>query len=155
SDMAAPDHPTAPRRRAAPVRLLLALAVWLAPAGLYAQDIHYTNRPDIRIPFERNTSGRIREVQLFVATDGGRDWRNVSSANPSDGYFPLYRAPADGTYLFAVRTVDVQGRPYPETLDQLQPQQRVVVDQKPPEVRLRQINDSRPGVVTVEWDIHD
>lgn len=153
--MAAPDNPTAPRRLAAPARLLLALAVWLAPAASPAQDVHYTNRPEIRIPFERNTSGRIREVQLFISTDGGRDWRNVSSANPAEGYFPLYRAPADGTYLFAVRTLDVQGRTYPETLSDLQVQQRVVVDQKPPEVRLRQIADSRPGVVTVEWEVRD
>jgi hypothetical protein len=158
--MAAPDIACAPRRLAALARLLLAAAL-LAPAAARAQgapETRYTRLPEIRIPFARETGGRIRVVQLFVARDRGRDWQHVLNANPADGYFPPYVAPDDGTYLFAVRAIDLQGQYLPPLLEQLTPQLRIILDRKPPVISLKQVPDRRPeypNVVTVEWDVRD
>jgi hypothetical protein len=109
----------------------------------------------MRIPFARDATNRLKQVQLYVSTDQGRDWRLVQTAPPDAGFFPPYAAAADGTYWFAVRALDQQDRPNPATLAQLTPQLKIVLDRKPPSVGLRQITDARPHIVTVEWDVRD
>src|SRR5439155_25144902 len=88
--------------------LTLAFALLLAaPAAAQVPDaqVYYTRQPEVRVPFGRDVSGRLRQVQLYVSTDQGRDWRLAESAPPDAGSFPPYAAPNDGTYWFAVRAV--------------------------------------------------
>jgi hypothetical protein len=162
--MAALDNPTAPRRLAA-LGLLLAAGALLAPAGRAQApggETYYVRQPEIAVPFYPDKSGRLRQVQLFVSTDQGRDWQFALNANPADGRFPPYVAPADGVYWFAVRVIDQQGRYIPELLEQLTLQKdlrKVVVDRKPPVVSLRQVPERHPQYpadgITVEWDVRD
>jgi len=65
------------------------------------------------------------EVQLFVSTDRGVQWRFYTRVPPSQRYF-MFRAPTDGEYWFAVRTVDRFGRTLPEKITA--PGLRVLVD---------------------------
>jgi hypothetical protein len=115
---------------------------------------YYTRQADIRIPFTRDP-GQVKQVQLCVSTDQGRDWQPVLTSTPDARSFPPYLFPADGTYWFASRMIDFSDRPYPRTLGELAPQLKVVVDRKPPVVTLRQIADSRAGIVSVAWDVAD
>lgn len=137
----------------------LAAVLVLGPAVLRAQpadaQLYYTRQPEMRIPFARDTTNRLKQVQLYLSTDQGRDWRLVQTAPPDAGFFPPYAAPADGTYWFAVRALDFQDRANPPSLAQLTPQLKIVLDHTPPSLSLRQITDPRPNIVTVEWDVRD
>lgn len=136
--------------------LLIALAV---AAPLHAQapgrDISYTRQNRIRVPFTPSTSGRLKRVILYVSTDSGRDWQQSWDAAPTDGFFREYIAPGDGTYWFAVQSIDNFDARNPPSIAQLVPEVKVVVDTKPPLVTLRQGNDPRQGFVTIEWDVRD
>src|SRR5205823_2677206 len=109
----------------------------------------------IRVPFIPNTSGRLKRVMLYVSTDSGREWQPCSEAAPTDRYFRDYNAPGDGTYWFAVRSVDTFDQYNPPSLAQLTPEVKVVVDTRPPVISLQQVSDSRRGYVSVEWDVRD
>jgi hypothetical protein len=134
--------------------VLFLTASGLAPAQT-TPEVYYTRQPEIRIPFRRDAGNQFKQVQLCVSTDQGRDWQPVLTATPDVRSFQPYLFPADGTYWFATRMIDFQDRPYPKTLGELTPQLKVILDRKPPVVSLRQITDSRPGIVSVEWDVRD
>jgi hypothetical protein len=136
----------------------IAVALYLAcPAAAQSTDaqLYYTRQPEMRIPFQRDAVNRLKQVQLYVSTDQGRNWQLVQTAPPDAGFFPPYTAANDGTYWFAVRALDFQDRPSPANLGQLSPQLKIVLDRKPPSVSLRQITDGRPNIVTIEWDVRD
>jgi hypothetical protein len=109
-----------------------------------------------RIPFQTSQPNdrRLREVQLFVSTDRGSTWRLGATAAPEQGYFQQYTAPQDGLYLFAVRTIDLQGRAYPPTDAELRAGLKVLVDTVPPTVLLEAL-PLREGSVGVKWDVRD
>lgn len=70
------------------------------------------------IPFRVDQTNPARqpvEVQLFVSTDRGKQWRLCGKAAPSQQQF-VFHAPADGEYWFAVRTIDRNGKFRPETI---------------------------------------
>jgi hypothetical protein len=141
-------------------RALLAIGVLCAvaqPPTALAQNLQpqFTRQNVIRIPYTPNTSGRLKRVMLYVSTDGGREWQPCSEGAPTDRVFRDYNAPGDGTYLFAVRSVDTFDVYNPPSLSQLTPEVKVVVDTRPPVVSLKQIDEARPGTVTLEWDVRD
>src|SRR5205823_2903722 len=72
-----------------------------------------------------------------------------------NGRFKSFLAPQDGTYWFAVQSIDWQNTQTPATLGQLAPQVKIVVDRRPPSVVLRQAVATAAGRVGVEWDIRD
>ncbi|HEY1378699.1 MAG TPA: hypothetical protein VGF55_18010 [Gemmataceae bacterium] len=150
------DPPGCPAPRP---RWWVVAALLLLPPAAEAQQanvqVHYTRQPEINVPFVYDGAVRIKQVQLYVSTDSARDWRQAAAAPYGATRFPPYVFGADGTYWFAVRTLDLQDRHNPEALTQLQPLLKVVVDRRPPVVSLRQIADSRPGIVSVEWDVRD
>jgi hypothetical protein len=135
--------------------LVLSIAVPRGSAQTLDSQVYYTRQPEIRVPFGRDTSNRLKQVQLYVSTDMGRDWRLVQTAPPDAGFFPPFTASTDGTYWFAVRSLDFQDRPNPATLGQLVPQLRIILDRRPPQIALRQISDTRQNIVTVEWSVQD
>jgi hypothetical protein len=92
---------------------------------------------------------------LYVSTDSGREWQPCAEAAPTDRYFRDYNAPGDGTYWFAVRSVDTFDQYNPPSLAQLTPEVKVVVDTRAPVISLQQVSDSRRGFVSVEWDVRD
>jgi len=92
-----------------------------------------------------------REVQLYVSGDGGRQWRLEARSAPTDRRF-RYTAPRDGEYWFAVRTIDAQGRPWPDGV--MQPGLHVLVDTTKPWLHLTAKNASG-GEVEVSWHVED
>jgi hypothetical protein len=84
-----------------------------------------------RIPFivQPDDLPRIREIQLYYSMDQGRTWRHHATATPEQGRFEMFTAPQDGTYWFAVRTVDRQGKVNPPTDDGLRVALKVQVQQ--------------------------
>jgi hypothetical protein len=147
------------RRPHAARRILAAIVIALATAAHSAAqplaEPKYTRQTVIRVPFVPNTSGRLKRVMLYVSTDSGREWQPCAEAAPTDRYFRDYNAPGDGTYWFAVRSVDTFDQHNPPSLAQLTPEVKVIVDTRAPIVTLKQRDDPRPGVVTVEWDVRD
>src|SRR5438270_12154006 len=69
------------------------------------------------------------EVRLFVSADYGVNWSVGGRVDPRQTSF-TYRAPRDGEYWFAIRTVDKQGHFNPESVRA--PELRVIVDSLPP-----------------------
>src|SRR5438105_14134398 len=108
--MDAARRPICPGRagRLAAATLGVLLSAWPAstPAQPPSRDIHYTRQPLIRIPFTPDTSGRLKKVLLYVSTDQGRDWQPCSEAAPTDRYFRWFTPSGDGTYWFAVLSLD-------------------------------------------------
>jgi hypothetical protein len=157
-------HPPNPRAsRRACVGVLLALAVFAAfsftllpVTSSHAQTsnsgVIYSRQPVFRIPFEIDAGERrLQEITLYVSADQGQTWEKVSSVRPEERGFQ-FRATHDGLYWFTVRTVDVDGRVYPTTVQALRPQLKVFVDTQNSFVTLRQAAP-REGMVGVVWDI--
>jgi hypothetical protein len=119
---------------------------------------HHTKATNFSIPFNPNPGTRVRDVELYVSTDGGRTWTYVTQATPSskreDNRF-RYTAPNDGTYWFGVRSIDQNNVAAPTTLDQLQPGLIVQLDRRAPIVQMKSAPGTRPNVVGVEWDVRD
>src|SRR5262245_51348595 len=127
-------------RRAACGCLFLAAALAVAAAPPGAQE-HHTRLPALSIPFSPNLPGsRVRDVELYVSTDQGRTWTYVTqsplSPRPEQNKF-RHVIPSDGTYWFAVRSIDPNGTAHPASLDQLQAGLVVHLDRRPPLIQLR------------------
>lgn len=141
------------RRRIAAVLLALIFAV-PARAQTAGREIH-TRQTLLRMPFTPSSTGQIKRVVLYVSTDSGRDWQPCSEAAPTDRFFREYNLPGDGTYWFALQWVDNFDVRNPPSTAQLVPEVKIVVDTRSPLVTLRQIDDPRPGIVSVQWDVRD
>src|SRR5262249_926376 len=72
----------------------------------------------------------LREVHLYVKSGGG-DWVRQEAVPPNTPHF-TYRVPQDGEYLFALVTVDKQGKVNPPDINAVAPALRVVVDTRQP-----------------------
>ncbi len=86
------------------------------------------------IPYQwsaRTDQASAQEVILYLSNDQGANWSEVTRARPDVRSF-LYRAPRDGEYWFAVRTLDNTGRLWPA--GGYEPELRVVVDTKIPQL---------------------
>jgi hypothetical protein len=135
---------------------LLAFGILMGVGPLQGQDgdeINYSKAPVFRIPFQTDAAGRLKQIQLYVSTDRGKTWSPVVAATPDQRFFD-FRATQDGLYWFAVRTIDLENKAYPQAIDSFRPGLKVMVDTQPPVVRLRAL-PSRDGEVGVEWDVRD
>ncbi len=113
-----------------------------------------TNNPDFGIPFEMASNQRaVAEVQLHVSTDQGARWQMYQKRAPgADGF--QFRANNDGEYWFAVRTIDRGQDPRDFNQAQLQPELKVLVDTKKPQLDIR-VNVDPSGQATAEWQAQD
>lgn len=107
------------------------------------------------IPFQiqpvQESSQQPVEVQLYVSTDQGRQWRLYHRVRPGEGHF-LVRTTGEGEYWFLVRTVDRAGRVRPQAPPR--PELRVLVDTTPPKLELTaEANES--GQVSIRWKMTD
>jgi hypothetical protein len=141
----------------------MALALGLAtpatsagtPSGRSARDLMYTKNKSFKIPFNVDPSerARLKQVQLWVSENSGFNWKEGTHTTPDRPYF-TFRAPRDGEYWFAVRTLDNQGKLYPSDDEEVRPSMKVIVDSKVPSLVLEP--DGRRGSQTsVRWEIHD
>lgn len=138
--------------------VLMALGVLLPGGSIWGQQnpasaINYSRFTLFRIPFQADTSGRFKQIQLYVSQDQGKSWHPVVTVTPDQRYFD-FRASQDGLYWFAVRTVDQDNRAFPLTMTGVQPGLRVFVDTRPPVIRLTGL-PPRDGDVGVAWEVRD
>src|SRR6516165_6075167 len=106
------------------------LLLWLllpAPGGPAAaaeepaRDVVYSRYSLFRIPFQAGPErNRLKQLQLFVSTDQGRSWQASAVTTPDQRDFK-FEADRDGLYWFTVQTLDLEGRYYPPTLDNVRP----------------------------------
>jgi len=94
-----------------------------------------------------------QSLVLYVSSDQGKTWRKQATAKPTDEFFE-YNAPADGTFWFSVSFVNRAGQSVPARDADLQPQLKIVVDTKRPEVKLL-AQERQNDQVTVAWDVRD
>ncbi len=91
------------------------------------------------------------EVRLYVSSDRGQTWQFNARQSPVAKEF-AFRAPADGAYLFLVRTFDQLGRMYPA--GPTQPELEVVVDTQEPKLMM-QTSVGESGELKANWTIID
>ena len=132
-----------------------AVLVALVAVPAAASDLVYTKQPRFRIPYHSDPAELqrlgAREIQLFVSTDRGANWRLAQSVPPTAGRF-AYEAPTDGEYWFSVRTLDGLGRLHPQA-GGIVPGLKVAVDSRAPELAL---SLERTGAqVRLAWRAND
>ena len=135
----------------------LAILLVFLPSAAMAQDpstgATFTRQTRFWIPFEpEGAVHRLRQVELYFSRDQGRHWQHVQTAAPNQRGFQ-FLAERDGTYWFTVRTVDIDNRAHPPTIDGATPGLVVAVDTQPPAVRLTPLTPQDGW--GVEWDIRD
>ncbi|TWT65435.1 hypothetical protein Pla123a_49030 [Posidoniimonas polymericola] len=151
---------TTPTRRG-PIlwRLLTLVAVLLAaPRPAAAQGAGETvvwGQDVFVIPYKwsgGSDRGSVREVVLYLSENHGGDWKEVTRARPDVQSF-MYRAPADGEFWFAIRTIDNAGGKWPA--GPMQPELRVVVDTQLPKVQITRATLTPEGGLSVEANAAD
>ncbi len=119
------------------------------------------------IPFNIGAEGAPpREVHLYMASaadDAGpaersaenspptKNWRLLDRQPPAAGQFQVSKS-SDGTFWFAIRTIDAGGRPHPS--GPIQPELKVIVDTTNPVVELTADADA-DGKLTASFAVDD
>lgn len=115
-----------------------------------------TNQPNFRIPYKFDPVEiqrlQAREIRLYLSRNEGLDWQQVQRADPNAGRFE-FKAPADGTFWFAVRTVDGRGQMHPDN-EVTEPGLIVIVDRAAPDLQLL-LQEADGGRVTLQWSVAD
>jgi hypothetical protein len=141
------------------MRKLSLLPLLCLPGLLFAQgpaniETAFAGKREFRIPFNPGPgASNLKQLQLFASTDGGKTWSPSATVAPDQQRIP-YLAQRDGTFWFAVQSMDLQGKLYPPTMDGAVPSLKVIVDTQPPVVQLQPL-PPRPGEVGVSWTIRD
>jgi hypothetical protein len=137
--------------------MFLTAPVWAQMTGAGAQRsdepaVYATRQRVFAIPFtvDRRVAQPV-EVHLYVSEDRGASWQLYARQQPTARQF-TFRAPRDGEYWFASRTLDAN-RP---TTDQtkLQPELRVAVDTVVPQLQFT-VRPTDDGAVMSSWRATD
>lgn len=114
----------------------------------------YARSRRFSIPFSvepATATERTVEVQLYVSTDQGQNWRQYATVPPEARRF-RFLARADGSYWFLVRTKDSKGQVHPQ--EPLHAELYVIVDTANPILWL-EAEAGQAGTVRVRWDAQD
>jgi hypothetical protein len=134
---------------------LLGVTALTAPAALAADSGEplATRQSAFSVPFslDAEESSPPKEVQLYVSPDKGGRWDLYDKVAPDRGSF-VFRAPRDGEYWFAIRSVDAAGKATPDGA--FSPGLKVIVDTMPP--RLDVTAERLPtGELSAQWQSVD
>jgi hypothetical protein len=115
----------------------------------------HTNLRAGRIPSTINPERRadIRELELYVSSDQGRSWMVVDKITPDKTFF-TYATQADGEYWFKVLIINQQGKSEPATPYEGPVTMKLVVDTKPPELKIVSAQ-RRNDELVVQWSADD
>ncbi|MBB77106.1 MAG: hypothetical protein CMJ75_21580, partial [Planctomycetaceae bacterium] len=103
------------------------------------------------IPFNIKSTSDAREVQLYVSTDQGARWQLYDRKVPAARRF-LFRAPRDGEFWFASRTLQQEEKAAAPTPQH--PELRVVIDTTKPVLTMNSLVQPS-GKVQTTWEISD
>lgn len=104
------------------------------------------------IPFSiADPDDRFIEVQLYLSKNRGQTWQFYARESTAAKEFP-FTSSGDGTYWFALRTLDRDRRVHPE--GPMLPELEVIVDTKPPQVDFR-IQTDPAGRIVCRWNAQD
>jgi hypothetical protein len=107
-----------------------------------------TSQTQFEIPFRTDDlNGRLVEVQLYVSTDLAQSWNVYARQSPLTTRIP-FQSVGDGEYLFALKTLDRDGRLMP-TGPPI-PTLRMIVDTVQPELNLR-VEPDKSGRIAITW----
>lgn len=107
-----------------------------------------TSQTQFEIPFRTDDlNGRLVEVQLYVSTDLGQTWNVYARQSPMTTRIP-FQSVGDGEYLFALKTLDRDGRLSP-TGPPI-PTLRMVIDTVQPELNLL-VEPDKSGRIAIAW----
>ncbi len=116
----------------------------------------YTNKTDFRIPYRFDPAEMRRigaqEIRLYESRDQGQSWQLAKAVDPKMGRFD-YRAPRNGEYWFAVRTLDGRNQLYP-TGDIAEPGLKVIIDTAKPDLTVN-LQGTPGGRVQLSWQADD
>jgi hypothetical protein len=146
------NHRALPRKLAV-LALLCLGALLLAGEGRADSPYHYFNDRTFQIPFDMDPSRPVRQVLLYVSTDG-KSPEQVAAAAPRENRF-VYTAKADGWYHFVVQVETTDGRFSPANVKLAAPSLRICVDTVKPIARLRQVAPEEGYALAVEWEVSD
>ena len=105
------------------------------------------------VPFRVNANDEsFLEVQLYVSRDLGKSWQFHSRQSTDLEEFPFF-ADQDGTYWFALKTLNRDRRLIPDG-DIVKPELEIVVDTQKPELDFR-IESDAAGRVACRWKATD
>ena len=97
------------------------------------------------------TDPQFIEVQLYVSKDVGKSWQFLDRKPTSAREF-AFQSDGDGEYLFALKTLNVDGQLLPD--GDVQPELKIVVDTSPPQLDFR-IESDPAGRVACRWTATD
>ncbi|HYV37342.1 MAG TPA: hypothetical protein VE988_16660 [Gemmataceae bacterium] len=133
----------------------LALACALMLTGQAPGDVVFTNRLSGKIPsaIDPQRAAEFKELRLHVSADQGRTWQEVDRITPDkDGF--RYSVPSDGQYWYHVVVINQQGRQEPADLYKTPPTMKLVVDTKPPELKITSAQRQGDELV-VSWSVKE
>ena len=133
----------------------LTLALLALSAAAVPPDVVPINSRNFQIPIHiaEGQRSKIKELILFVSSDQGATWNEVSVVPPDKDAF-VYYAQTDGLYWFNISVVDSQGHREPPDIYRSTPRQKVLVDTLQPSVRI--VSAERQGEeILVTWDIQE
>jgi hypothetical protein len=133
----------------------LALTCAILMSGQGSPDTAYTNLRTGRIPPVINPAraAEIRELQLYMSPDRGRTWNQVDKITPDkDGF--SYSVPSDGEYWYHVVLVNQQGKQEPTDLYKTPPMMKLIVDTKPPELKITSAQRQGDDLI-VSWLVRE
>jgi hypothetical protein len=140
----------------------LALSCWMLVAGQNPSEGWATNQRDLKIPIDVRAwrPETINKLLLFVSADKGVTWQQHTAVKPKlapheqDQNVFVFRATADGEYWFRVAVVDHKGVQEPRDVSRGNPDQKILIDTRPPAVQI--LSAQRQGdEVLVDWSAQE
>jgi hypothetical protein len=140
----------------------LALGWLLLVAGQNPSEGWAINQRDLKIPVDIKAwrTENINHLLLFVSADRGASWQQHTAIKPKlapheqDQNVFIFRAPADGEYWCRVVVVDSKGGQEPRDVSKGPPDQKILIDTRPPTVQI--LSAQRLGDdVLVDWTVQE
>lgn len=112
------------------------------------------NTPKFQIPIrvQNERKENIKELVLYVSKNNGKTWEVHTRAKPNQEAFS-FAATEDGPHWFSIAVVDTNGRQEPPDITKAQVGQKVLVDTKKPELKLKAHKNG--DEIQVKWEVKD
>jgi hypothetical protein len=135
----------------------LAAVMVMVLVGQAQEPVYYTNARVGRIPhkIDRERVGQIAQMRLMKSSNKGLSYEQEDVITPEKEHFS-YAVPADGEYWFqiVVRGKDGREDPSDQEILKLPPAMKIVVDTKPPDVKIKSAVREGENLV-VSWWLYD